>query len=178
MTAIEITKEIGKLEKNLFEFALKLTKDKVEADDLYQETAYRAIKNSHQFKPNTNLKGWLITIMRNIFINAYRRKRIRQTFQDGSANNYLLESLNNSVTNDGAIIVDYEELRSLINKLEDFYKVPFILAYQGYKYDEIATELNIPLGTVKSRIYMAKRQLRALIKAYYGASERHEMYAA
>lgn len=164
MTAIELTKEMEKLEKVLFAFGLNLTKDKNEALDLYQEMAYRAIRNVHHFRPDTNLRAWLMTIMRNVFINAYRKKRTRQTYQDGSLNQYLINSTSETVANLGESKLVYDELISIVHNLEDYLRIPFLLNYEGYKYQEIADELGIPVGTVKSRIFIARKRIKQAIK--------------
>ena len=171
MNTMQLANEMGKLEKGLREFALKLTRDLVDAADLYQETAYRAVKNAHQFQENSNLRGWLMTIMRNIFINNYRRKRVRQTYQDWSENGYLIDSANNGMPNEGVVKVDYDELICIVDRLEEYLKIPFLLNYQGYKYEEIANELNAPLGTIKSRIHVARKRLKNMVKKHYQIPE-------
>ena len=166
MTALELSGALSKLEKTLIDFALKLTKDKADADDLFQETAYRAIKNVHQFKCDTNLKAWLMTIMRNTFINAYRQRRRRQTLHDGSKNQFLLNGTE-LVPNQGDLSVDLQELVDLVNSLDEDLRIPFLMAYQGYKYDEIAQHLGAPLGTIKSRIFFARKRLQKLVRLHY-----------
>ncbi len=167
MNTLQLVEEMGKLEAGLRKFAHKLTRDLAEAAELYQETVYRAVKNIHQYQESSNLRGWLMTIMRNTFINNYRKKRTQQTYQDWSAGNYLMDSGMNSELNAGAANVDYEELLGVVNRLEEALKVPFLLHHQGYKYDEIAARLDIPIGTVKSRIYGARKQLRTMIERQY-----------
>ena len=167
MTNSQFSKELTLLEKGLREYALKLTKDRFDASDLYQETAYKATKNLYQFRDNTNLRAWLMTIMRNIFINDYRKKRKRQTLQDGSNNTYLINSGEGSVVNEGAYNLDFEELSMIVDRLENYLKIPFLLAFEGYQYDEIASELDVPLGTIKSRIFLARKKLKKFISYYY-----------
>lgn len=167
MTAVNFSLEIEKQKKSLQDFALKLTRDYVEASDLIQETNYRAIKNYHKFEENSNLRGWLMTIMRNIFINNYRKKRVRQTYQDWSKNGYLINTNADSAPNQGAVDVEYEELFAMIERLDDYLKTPFLMHYNGYKYDEIAAEVGAPLGTIKSRIHTARKRLQTMIKRQY-----------
>ena len=162
----------------MFSYALKLTKDQSDASDLYQETIYKAIKNIHQFREDTNLKAWLLTIMRNIFINAYRKKRRKQTLADGSNNSYLINSSNSTVLNLGEQRILFDDLKILVEHLNDNLKIPFIRAYQGYKYEEIAKELNIPIGSVKSRIFMARKALKQLVMKHYAVNSREELTAA
>ena len=170
MSVQDLSSGIIRLEKELLEFAYHLTKERTEASDLYQETAYRAIKNYRLFQPNSNLRAWLMTIMRNLFINAYRKKKRRQVFQDGSANNYLINSTSETVTNQGELKMNYEELISLVDRLEDGLRIPFMLAFEGYKYQDIADEMNIPLGTVKSRLFIARKRIQNAIKLHYAIS--------
>ena len=170
--------ELKKRENGLLDFALRLTKDKTDAFDLYQETAYRALKNIHQFRPDTNLKAWLMTIMRNTFINAYRKKRRIKVYQDSSDNHYLIDSTKNTVYNQGELKINYDELIGLVDRLDDYLKVPFMMSFQGYKYEEIAQELNVPIGTIKSRIFMARRRIKEFIHYHYAIRRRDELNAA
>ena len=177
MSIQDLSQEIVKFEKDLLDFAFNLTRERSDASDLYQDTVYRAIKNRHLFKENNNLRAWLMTIMRNLFINAYRKKRRRQIFQDGSTNNYLINSTNATVGNLGEVKINYEELISLVNRLDDGLRIPFMLAYQGFKYQDIADEMDIPLGTVKSRLFIARKKIQTAIRHHY-AIFRDELSAA
>lgn len=167
MTSQELALQILPLEKRLKAFALKLTGDQVEAADLYQEMTYRAIRSSGHYRTDRNLSGWLMTIMRNIFINGYRKKRIRQNYQDWSTNGYLINNNAKEASNEGVAKVDYEELINLVNKLEKHLKIPFLMYYKGFKYEEIAEDLKTPLGTIKSRIHSARKVLRAKVAQLY-----------
>ena len=167
MNTLEFNSELFKLEKGLRGFALKLTGNQNEALDLYQEMVYRALKGIHQFRKDTNLKAWLMTIMRNSFINIYRRKKKKNVLQDGSINNYLLNSANTSVNNQGELKVDYEELAAIVDQLDDHLRIPFWLSFNGYKYAEIAEELNVPIGTIKSRVFVARKRIQKSIKRLY-----------
>lgn len=178
MSIKELNIELKRSDNGLLDFALRLTRDKVDASDLYQETAYRAIKNIHQFKPNTNLRAWLRTIMRNTFINAYRKSRRVKIYQDSSDNHYLIDSTKQTVKNNGELKMNYEELISLVDRIDDYLRIPFMMSYQGFKYEEIAEELDIPIGTVKSRIFMARRRIKNSIRLHYAIRNRDELYAA
>ncbi len=178
MTIIQFTKELDSLEKGLRDYAFKLTKDRFDASDLYQEMAFKATKNLYQFRDNTNLRAWLMTIMRNIFINEYRKRRKRQTFQDGSSNTYLINSSDDSVINECVVNMDFEELSKIVNQLEAYLRIPFLLAFEGYQYDEIAEELDVPLGTIKSRIFLARKKLKKYLKYFYGMPNLESQLAA
>ncbi|MEL7119472.1 MAG: RNA polymerase sigma factor [Bacteroidota bacterium] len=154
----------------LKDFSLKLTGNKVDANDLYQDTALRIITNADKYNPGTNFKAWSITIMRNLFINGYRKKVRRNLFHDRTSNNFFLSHGEHATNNEGESSLAYEEVMKLVDKLPPDFKVAFVLrCIDGYKYDEIADELGVPIGTVKSRIFFAKKKLQKMIKAL----ERH-----
>ncbi len=152
--------------KPLKGFALKLTNDSEDANDLVQETMYKALKNEDKFEKGTNLSGWLFTIMRNIFINNYRRMVKSKTFLDATENQHYLNSINNSTRNRGEANMVMDELTEAIGGLSENLKVPFMMSFNGYKYEEIAAKLCIPLGTVKIRIHTARQRLKAQLKVY------------
>lgn len=161
MTTVEFTQQFRKNEQALLGFAFSLTKDKEEAHDLFQETALKAYKNKSQFIPKTNIKAWMMTIMRNSFINNYRRNKRRQHLNE-SQNEYVLSQQVETIStgNEGERNIYLEELTNMIEGLGVWLKVPFKMFLQGYKYEEIAQELDAPLGTIKSRIFMARKILK------------------
>lgn len=167
MTHLEFTAHFNKMESLLLAFALRLTKDENDARDLLQETAYKAFKYRQKYRPHTNLGAWLITIMRNTFINDYRKQKRRNTLKDSSATNYLLNGGGGPVFNDGESKMTIEELWGMIDQVEEWARVPFLLYYQGFKYEEIAEEMGIPIGTVKSRIFHTRKCLREMIRRSY-----------
>lgn len=175
MSTIEFTQHFSQFQGLLYSFAFRLTRNEEEAQDLLQETAYKAYKYRKMYQTNTNLRAWLMTIMRNTFINNYRQKKRRKTLNDQSRNNYLLNSGNRTVENGGESNVTTEELWKLVHSLEDWLRVPFLLHFQGYKYEEIANELEIPLGTVKSRIFFARRKLQENVQSMYQSRRLHEI---
>jgi len=148
-------------------FAFNLTKNKDDARDLFQETAYRAIKNYEKFNPGTNFKAWLMTIMKNIFINNYRKKVKRNTFQDSTDNNFFLNSGSQTVVNQAEGSMLSRELIGMIDALQPGFKLPFVMHYQGYKYHEIAEQMGLPLGTIKSRIFFARKELKQKVAKRY-----------
>ena len=154
--------QLGKVNQSLRAFSLKLTGNLSDANDLYQDTALRIISNADKYREGTNFKAWAVTIMRNIFINNYRKRVRRGTILDQTPNNYYLNSGDVSVINEGETNASYKELVEMVGTLPDEFKQPFWMAYKGYKYDEIAEKLEAPLGTIKSRIFFARRKLRKL----------------
>jgi len=171
MSTIEFSTQFDHLRRTLFSFALNLTKDEESARDLVQETAFKAFKYRDRYEPQTNLRAWLMTIMRNSFINEYRKRKRRQTLNDNTVNDFLLDSGHQSVTNQGESTVMQEEIIQVVNTLEDWVRIPFLMHFQGFKYEEIADQLEVPLGTIKSRIFFARQKLQAQMRKLYTAKQ-------
>ncbi|MGH1436102.1 MAG: RNA polymerase sigma factor [Lewinella sp.] len=168
MSSIEFNDRLNQMASLLHSFAYSLTKNNEDARDLYQETAYRAITNREKFRTGTNLKAWLFTIMKNIFINNYRKKVKANTIMDSTDNQYYINSGDNAIDNKAESSIMMKELTRMIDKLDESIRIPFLMHYQGYKYQEIADYLELPLGTVKSRIFFARKDLKLQIKRSYG----------
>ncbi len=166
MSTTKFNNSVTEQYRPLHAYALKLTQNSDDALDLLQETMYRALKNRDKFEANTNLKGWLYTIMKNIFINHYRRMIKSKIFSDDSDNQYYLNSASHSAGNSGESKMTVDEIWKAISKLSDNLRIPFVMSYSGYKYEEIANELNIPLGTVKIRIHIARKKLQQQLKRH------------
>ena len=147
-------------------FAINLTKDHESAKDLFQETLYRAFSNKDKYNVGTNIKAWLYTIMRNIFINDYRKKAKQSVVLDNSPKDFLIDQTRTKVLNDGVTNLNLREVKQLIYDLPELFRTPFNLYFEGYKYNEIAEELNEPLGTIKSRIHFARKILKQKIQRY------------
>jgi RNA polymerase sigma-70 factor (ECF subfamily) len=160
MSAIEFNEIVINNTEYLKPFAVTLTKDSETAKDLLQETMYRALANREKYNAGTNIKAWLYTIMRNIFINDYRRRVKQHVVQDISNNEFLLNSNQLAVANAAETNLRMREVQQVVYKLPDIFKNPFILYFEGYKYNEIATLLKEPLGTIKSRIHFARKLLK------------------
>ncbi len=171
MSSIEFHNRFYKLTHVLQAFAYNLTKNMEDAKDLYQETAYRAITNQEKFNPGTNFKAWLFTIMKNIFINNYRKKTKANMIMDSTDNLFYLNSGRDEIQNEAESSILIEELTQMIDNLEEGIRIPFLMHYQGFKYQEIAEYLDLPLGTVKSRIFFARKALKDQISGSYGSVE-------
>lgn len=167
MTTIDFNNSFNKMASVLQSFAYNLTKNSDESKDLFQETAFRALKNKDKFVPGTNFKAWLFTIMKNIFINNYRKKMKANTIKDNTNNLYFINSGSKSISNDGDSNIMMEELNGMIDDLDISLKDPFMMHFNGYKYQEIADQLDLPLGTVKSRIFFARKELKSMIHRRY-----------
>lgn len=163
MTTLQFNEQVVDFSGSLKPFAYKLTRNSDDASDLIQETVYKALINADKFHKGTNLKAWLFTIMRNIFINNYRRNSRHGIVSDPTENLSLLNSIRNSTTNRGLVNIHMEEVNKALENLSEEFRIPFLLHYEGFKYNEIAEELQLPLGTVKSRIFFARKALQKMI---------------
>ena len=146
--------------------AMKLTRDINDAEDLIQETIVRALINKDKFQEGTNIRAWLFTIMKNIFINDYRKKSKRNTVIDTTENLYYLNTAS-TISNAGERTFVMNDIRNALLKISNELRVPFMMHYKGYKYYEIAEQLNLPLGTVKSRIFFARKELTSILGKDY-----------
>lgn len=147
-------------------FALTLTADKNDAQDLMQDTTLKVLDNQEKFVDNVNFKGWVLTIMRNIFINNYHKIVRTQTVVDQDIDLYNLDIMNDSGFDNPDGAYQIQEITSAIESLNEELKVPFSMFVSGYKYNEIAEALDVPLGTVKSRIFFARQELKKKLKDF------------
>ena len=166
MSAIEFTQLLIGNTEFLKPFALKLTNDNESAKDLLQETIYRALANKEKYNFGTNIKAWLFTIMRNIFINDYRKKIKQNIVFDHSENDFLLNYNQLAVANTAESALRIKEIQKAIHQLPAIFRNPFLLYFDGYKYHEIAGLLSEPLGTIKSRIHFARKLLKEQVSRY------------
>lgn len=167
MSQIDFYNRFHQMSPVLNAFAYNLTKNTEESKDLFQETAFRAMTNIDKFRPDTNLKAWLFTIMKNIFINNYRKKSKANTIIDDTENLFYINTGGPVINNEAESNMILAELSVLVESLDDSIKVPFMLHYQGFKYQEIAEQLELPLGTVKSRIFFARKELKEKLGKRY-----------
>ena len=155
----DITESILEHSDILRSYANRLTHDREAAKDLHQETICRALANQASFNRGTNIEAWMFTIMRNLFINGYRRKlREKKIFHRHSPEIALYSAPSDSPP--PATRLEIKEIRSVIHSMPDILKIPIYLYCEGYKYQEIATMMDTAVGTTKSRIYLARQLLR------------------
>ncbi len=156
------------LQKHLGNFALSLTLNKEEAEDLIQETNLRVLDNQDKYVDHSNFKGWVFTIMRNIFINNYRKSAKERNSADitDAAFQPMLPVADGYDMPEVAYSVN--EITDVINSFSPEFREPFSLYVAGYKYEEIAEKMGIPLGTVKSRIFFARKRLKKELSGYHG----------
>lgn len=166
MTSIEFSRQLMSLEPKLSGFAMTLTANRDEAKDLLQDTFLKAITNREKFVNFSGLKAWTCTIMKNTFINNYRRTARQSTTLDSTKNLHFL-NLSRKVY-DLAPDSYYEagEINRLIDSLEDEFKIPFKLLLEGFKYKEISEKLQLNIGTVKNRIFFSRKKLMALLDEF------------
>ncbi len=154
------------LQANLLNFAFMLTSNRSDAYDLLQDTTLKALDNQEKYAENTNFKAWVMTIMRNIFINNYRRTSRAATIVDTTDNLYHLNLSQDSGFESPEESYGATEITAAINEFSDEYRIPFSMHVAGYKYNEIAEKMNLPLGTVKSRIFFARKKLQERFADY------------
>jgi RNA polymerase sigma-70 factor (ECF subfamily) len=166
MSSLEFNEMLLSNADYLKPFAFTLTRDNESARDLMQETLYRALANKEKYNSGTNIKAWMYTIMRNIFINEYRKKARKQTIFYSTPNDFLLNNNQTAVSNSAEINLTLKDIKASIHELPDIFKHPFVLYFEGYKYNEIASLLAEPLGTIKSRIHFARKLLKEQLNRY------------
>ena len=164
IATLQAPNEILQYERLLRPFAYNLTHSHEETEDLIQDTFCRALMNQDKFSEGTNLKGWLFTIMRNIFINNYRKKRRNIMVNDVSDNQYLLNTPTTIVRNGSDRVFLSEYISKAMTGISEDFTGPFMMYFNGFRYTEIAEKLDLPLGTVKSRIFFARKEMQANLK--------------
>lgn len=152
------------LQEQLYFYALQLTEDKEDALDLVQETSLKALKNRNRLHNNDHIRAWLYTILKNTYINYLRSSHYRQLSHDSEEMNNHAELTGGS---EGAPFeqLQKKELHDIISMLPGTYEKPIKMFLSGYSYKEIASQMNIPIGTVKSRIHLGKKQIRKVYMA-------------
>jgi RNA polymerase sigma factor (sigma-70 family) len=166
MAAIDFNQLLLKNTEFLKPFAVTLTRDNEVAKDLLQETMFRALANKEKYNVGTNIKAWLYTIMRNIFINNYRRKAKQNTIFDSTSNEFLINYNQVTISNAAEGELRMKDIQKAIFGLPEIFRHPFMLYFEGYKYHEIADLLKEPLGTIKSRIHFARKLLKEQLSQF------------
>ena len=166
MTALEFGYTINSLSGSLKPFAMRLTRDLEDANDLLQETMLKAFSNREKYTEGTNLKAWMYTIMKNTFITNYQRMIRKNTFIDTTENLHYINSSTSSIENSAYGKFAMKDIKKAIEKLDGAYRVPFLMHFRGFKYHEIAEKLDIPIGTVKNRIHIARKELKYKLNQY------------
>ncbi len=166
MSTSKFQKRLLGMQDNLLSFAMKLTANYDDAHDLLQDATCKALVNESKYVDDSNFKSWMFTIMRNIFINNYRRIIRTQTVVDRSDDLYQLNLPQVEAPETPENHCSLSEVSEVVNSLTEEYRRPFMMHVEGYKYQEIAEAMNLPLGTVKSRIFFAKQKLKSQLQDY------------
>ncbi|HTF82717.1 MAG TPA: RNA polymerase sigma factor [Cytophagales bacterium] len=166
MTRIDFNSQLCKASKMLKPFALKFTKDLDDANDLIQDTLVKALTNQDKFANGTNLTAWLFTIMRNTFITNYQKAVRRNTFVDTTDTLFHINTEDYRAENAASGSFAGDDIQRALSQLSEPVRVCFMMYFNGYKYEEIAEKLNAPLGTVKNRIHIARKELQEQLKMY------------
>jgi RNA polymerase sigma-70 factor, ECF subfamily len=159
MTAIEFQYRLINLQESLMNFAYRLTSDKNDAKDLVQETMLKALEYRNKFVYESNFKAWTYTIMKNTFINNYRRSVHQNMYRDQTNGSFFISQTVSTGSDDPDSTYSVREIIQNIEQLRDMFRIPFKMHINGYKYKEIANKLNLNIGTVKSRIFLSRKQL-------------------
>jgi len=159
MTTTEFCVQLVDLEDSLLKYANQLRLDKADAKDLLQETFLKAILNRDKFVDTGYLKAWTFTIMRNTFINNYRRNAMQKTFCENTGDSISINMTRIPSSDNPESLFSYKEITQSIEQLTDKFRIPFKMYVDGFKYREIADTINLKVGTVKNRIFLARKEL-------------------
>ena len=167
MDVNNVTEKLVGMQKRLFNFAYSLTMNRDDAQDLLQSTSLMVLNNQEKFVNNDNFSGWIFTIMRNIFINDYHSSSNKYTVFDNEEGTIMNRYASNPGEETPDSTYTVKEINRAIKSLAEEYRIPFSLYLSGYKYQEIADRMNLPIGTVKSRIYASRQQLQSKLRDYH-----------
>ncbi len=157
--------DLVKMQEQLFFYALQLTEDREDAQDLVQETSYKALKNQTRLHNNEHIRAWLYTILKNTYINYLRSSHYRQMVHDTDIlNQYSAQSKESGDVLPDELLMK-KELHEIIKLLPGVYEKPIQMFLTGYSYKEISQHMSIPIGTVKSRIHLGKKRIRKVYTA-------------
>ncbi len=173
MKTLEFTSLLTNHQPSLKMYALHFTHDTEDANDLVQDTMLKAISYYTKFREGTNIKAWLYTIMKNTFINNYKKMVRVSAFVVRADEISSANLMYSSTCNHGETKFVMDDLQNALKKLPDTYLVPFNMYFEGYKYYEIAEHLDLPIGTVKTRIHVARQLIKKYLKPYNVGREAH-----
>lgn len=166
MGKFNFNKDVMGQSQVLMDYAKKFTNNSNDAEDLLQDTLIKVFKYVDSYKEGTNLKGWIYTIMRNTFINNYRRKTISNGIVSQKEELTAADLSKSAVRNNAENTFMGADIQEALKKLPEAYYRPFVMYFEGYKYYEIAEHLQIPDGTVKTRIHVARKMLQKDLSVY------------
>ncbi len=166
MSTLEFNQKVMGFRSALKYFAISLTQDRDDAQDLLQDTLYKAILYKERFTESTNLKAWLYTIMKNTFINNYRRSVKTRQIVDQTKDLYFLNIPQQNSEISPLSQIAHKDIKKALESLDESIRIPFLMYFEGYKYKEIADRFGLPIGTVKSRIFLARKRLMVSLKDF------------
>jgi len=167
MNSVDFCSQVASLRPDLKVFTRKFTHDRDESLDLVQDTILKALTYKNKYREDTNLKGWLFTIMRNTFINNYRKNQRANTMHDNTKELYHLNVEDEYTFNRPDSNAQFKEIWRNVISVKDDLLIPFKMHTTGYKYGEIAKHLGIPIGTVKNRIFHARKEIQKKLVGYH-----------
>jgi RNA polymerase sigma-70 factor, ECF subfamily len=165
MTAIEFSDHLLDLEQSLLKYAYRLRLNTADAKDLVQETYLKVLMNREKFVDTGYLKAWIFTIMRNTFINSYRHNVLHNIHYDHTEESIFISQSKASESDNPDSEYSYQEISQSIERMNVKFRVPFKMYLEGYKYKEIADSVKLKIGTVKSRIFLARKLLMNQIQS-------------
>ncbi len=159
MSSVKFQTSLMNLQNNLLNFAYMLTSNREDAHELLQDTTLKALDNEDKYSSSTNLKGWLFTIMRNVFINKYRNVQHAAAVIDDTEEIYLLNISASAAVEAPEDTYSVDSVTSAIHGLAEEFRIPYSMHVAGYHHSEIAEHLNISVSEVKTRIRFAHKQV-------------------
>ncbi|MCM1028369.1 MAG: RNA polymerase sigma factor [Pseudoflavonifractor sp.] len=166
MNTHQFEQKLLSVQTNLLNFAYTLTLNRDDAEDLCQDTALKALDNEDKFVDGTNFKAWVFTIMRNIFINQYRRSTRAAVVVDKSEDLYQINVPVEGAESNPDDSYSIQEISEVVNHFPDEYRIPITMHLAGYHYAEIGKKLGVPVGTIKSRIFYARKKLQNMLEDF------------
>jgi len=151
----------------LYNFAVYLTRNPAQAEDLVQETYLRAFRFSHRFQPGTHLRAWLFQILRNTFLTFYRLRERELPLAEDGVPDWDAPMFHEAPAEDPSVLEAHTDLERAMRRLPDEFRTVLLLAeVEGLPLEEVAQIMACPVGTVKSRIFRAKERLRVILRDY------------
>jgi RNA polymerase sigma factor (sigma-70 family) len=160
MTPSDFDSTLAGLQHTLAAFTRRFTSDREESEDLVQDTLLKALTYRSKFTNDSNLKGWLFTIMRNTYINSYRKVQRSKLTHDHSREQYMLSREDTHTFHRPQESLEFKEVWRNMNSIREELLLPFKMYITGYKYHEISRHLHLPIGTVKNRIFHARKEIQ------------------
>jgi len=164
MNQIQFSAALQSHSSQLISHALRFTGDEDDAKDLVQETLIKGIRFAEKFAEGTNLKGWLFVIMRNTYINSYYKQAKRNAIFTVEEELSSPQLLTTASRNQGESVFAMEDISKAMASIKPSYRIAFQKYFEGYRYEEIAEEMQLPLGTVKTYIYQARLGLKKYLR--------------